>query len=263
LQLLSPYQTLNGKNYHIEDNAYWRALRFIENSYTLEKCENTTQAFAAGQGFGHFLARLSDFNSPDFQTIIPHFHDAEHRWKQFNDALKNATPNRFDMAEEDILFALNHAHLVDFYKKIIKKMPVRVTHNDTKIANLLFDKNTHKPLAVIDLDTLQYGTMLSEFGDMVRSYCNNTREDEENFRKISFRFDIFDALKEGFLSELKEVLTPIEIQNLDFGAKLTIFIQGIRFLTDFLNNDIYYKIKYSDHNLVRAKNQFALLQSFN
>lgn len=141
-------------------------------------------------------------------------------------------------------------------------MPLRVTHNDTKISNLLFDKNTHKPLAIIDLDTLQYGTMLSEFGDMVRSYCSNVSEDEEIFEKISFRFDIFDALKEGFLSELAEILTPIEIENLDFGAKLTIFIQGIRFLSDFLNNDIYYKTKYNNHNLVRAKNQFALLKSF-
>ncbi len=262
LALLCPYQTLKGENYHIEAGNYWRIFHFIDNSYTLEKCENTTQAFGAGQGFGQFLAALSSFQQQDFETILPDFHNAAHRWRQFLAAMKYAKANRFATAQQEIIFAVEHAYLIDFYKKIIEKIPVRVTHNDTKISNLLFDKNTHKPLAVIDLDTLQYGTILSEFGDMVRSYCNNVDEDEQDFDKISFKFDIFDALKKGFLSELESTLQAIEIENLDFGAKLTIFVQGLRFLTDFLNNDVYYKIKYSNHNLVRAKNQFALLKSF-
>lgn len=121
LQLLVPFTTLTGQNYHIEGDDYWRVLHFIPNSYTLEKCENTTQAFAAGQGFGHFLAKLSDFNSPDFQTIIPNFHNAEHRWKQFLAAMKSASPERFAKAQTEIVFAMEQAFLIEDYKKIIEK----------------------------------------------------------------------------------------------------------------------------------------------
>jgi Ser/Thr protein kinase RdoA (MazF antagonist) len=254
--------TCEGEDFVNETSDYWRAINYISNSYTLERCESAGQAFMAGQAFGHFFKALSDCPTDELQTIIPRFHDATWRQEQYHQALKNAKPKRFAEAQSAIAKVSQFQYLVEKYKNVIKEIPIRVTHNDTKISNILFDKNTHQPLAIIDLDTVQSGTVLSEFGDMIRSFCNASFEDEQLVDKIEFRNTIFDALKKGFLSETTEVLTQQEIALLDFGAKLTIFIQGLRFLTDFLNNDTYYKTKYTNHNLVRAKNQFILLEKF-
>ncbi len=262
LQKVELFLTADGYDYVEDDTGYWRAINYISNSYTLEKCESVGQAFAASQAFGHFFKALSDFPTHLIKTIIPRFHDATWRHEQYLEALKSVRPKRLIEAKSTIEIASQFQYLVEKYKDTIKEIPVRVTHNDTKISNILFDKNTHQPLAIIDLDTVQSGTILSEFGDMIRSFCNAANEDEQIADKITFRNTIFDALKKGFLAETSEILTSKEIASLDFGVKLTIYIQGLRFLTDFLSNDIYYKTKYTNHNLVRAKNQFILLEKF-
>ncbi len=263
LQIISPIKTALGENYVVENENYFRLFSYVSNSYAPEKCESVVQALASGKAFGHFFKTLSSLRVSELETIIPQFHDASLRWEQFSDAMKNTSKERFQAAQNEINFCLANTNLVEKYRQTISQIPLRATHNDTKITNILFDKKTHNPLCIIDLDTLQAGTILSEFGDMVRTFCNTAEEDEVQEEKINFQKDIYDALKEGFLAETSEILSKIEINLLPFAAELTIFVQALRFLTDFLNNDIYYKIKYPTHNLVRAKNQITLLKKIN
>jgi serine/threonine protein kinase len=263
LQILSPIPTVLDEVYVVENKNYFRLFPYISDSYAPVKCESVAQAFASGKAFGHFFKTLSLLPVSKLETIIPQFHDATLRWEQFSNALKNADKKRFQEAQKEIAFCVQNIDLIAKYKQVISQIPLRATHNDTKITNILFDKNTHNPLCIIDLDTLQPGTILSEFGDMVRTFCNTATEDEQQIENINFQEDIYNALKTGFISETSEILSKIEINLLPFAAKLTIFVQALRFLTDFLNNDIYYKIKFSTHNLRRARNQIALLKQVN
>jgi aminoglycoside phosphotransferase (APT) family kinase protein len=216
---------------------------------------------AAGSAFGHFMASLKKLPVERLRTILPNFHDATWRFAQFEEALQNALPARADFAKKWITTALSHQHFIHHYQQIIADLPIRTTHNDTKITNILFDKTTHEPLTIIDLDTVQAGTVLSEFGDMARTFCNSATEDEADITKIKFRADCFEALKTGFLAETRDILTDLEVENLAFGAKLTIYVQALRFLGDYLKGNVYYKVKYADHNLVRAINQLTLLEA--
>jgi thiamine kinase-like enzyme len=259
-QVVDLVQTTHGKSYYqSKKHGFWRVMNFIDNSYAPEQPRDIAQVQAAGQAFGHFMAALQHLKVEKLQTILPNFHNAAWRWAQFEDALKNAIPTRAEAAKNAIAVALSYQYLITHYQKIIPDLPLRTTHNDTKITNILFDTNTHEPLAVIDLDTVQAGTVLSEFGDIVRTFCNTATEDEADTTKIAFRKDYFDALKIGFLAQTAGILTDVEVENLLFGAKLTIYVQAIRFLSDYLKADIYYKVKYDTHNLVRAVNQLTLL----
>ncbi len=259
-QVVDLVKSTQGKSYYqSKKHGFWRVMHFIENSYAPEQPQNNAQVQAAGQAFGHFMEALQHLKVEKLQTILPNFHNAAWRWAQFEDALKNAIPTRAELAKNAITSALSYQYLITHYQKIIADLPLRTTHNDTKITNILFDTNTHEPLAVIDLDTVQAGTVLSEFGDMVRTFCNTAAEDEADVTKIAFRKDYFDALKIGFLAETADILTDIEVENLLFGAKLTIYVQALRFLGDYLQGNVYYKVKYDNHNLVRTINQFTLL----
>jgi Ser/Thr protein kinase RdoA (MazF antagonist) len=191
--------------------------------------------------------------------IIPRFHDADLRIEQFRAAL-GSTPSvlRLEKAKNDLIFIQNH---IPFFENKKIDIPLRVTHNDTKISNILFDKTTQKPSCIIDLDTLQPSTILSDFGDMVRAYTPNMGEDDPNFKDLTMRFDFFKSMTAGFLDGLKDALTPNEKTTLIFGAKRTIFVQALRFMSDYLNNDVYYKTHYDDHNLIRAQNQLSLYES--
>lgn len=238
----------------------WRVFPYFENTFTLEKCENKDLAYKAAKAFGHHFAMVSDMSLEGIETIIPKFHDANWRWQQFQASLKVATDERLALAENEIEFFKTNFRLVEQYNSLIKTLPQRITHNDTKISNLLFDSTTNHPFAIIDLDTLQIGTILSDFGDMVRSYCPNLSEESTDFEAIVFRKDIYDALKTGFLEETAEILNNVEKESLFFAGELTIYIQALRFLTDFLNNDVYYKVNNSHQNLNRSKNQIRLLE---
>lgn len=238
----------------------WRVFPYFENTFTLEKCDSLEFAYEAAKAFGHHFAKVSDLSLDEIETIIPKFHDAAWRWQQFQTAIESANVERKTMAKEEINFLISAYGLVEKYNELIQVLPPRITHNDTKISNLLFDKNTNKPFAIIDLDTLQIGTVLSDFGDMVRSYCPSHSEEETDIEVLSFRRDIYEALKKGFLEETSTILKPIEKESLFFAGELTIYIQALRFLTDFLNNDTYYKINYSNQNLIRSKNQIRLLE---
>ena len=244
-----------------EGGATWRMIPFIDNTFSILKVENENQAHEAAKAFGEYLRYLNDLPISKIHTIIPNFHNARFRVKQFKEAFKKNNlihVERFENARNELIFIEKY---IKYYSQVLKNIPQRITHNDTKISNILFDKTTKKAACIIDLDTLQPETVLSDFGDMVRTYTSPYGEEETDFSKIEMRFPYFEALLNGFLSEMGDVLTIEEKQNLLFGAKRTIFVQALRFLTDYLNNDTYYKTSYPEHNLMRTRNQIALLQS--
>lgn len=246
--------------YNANPDDEWRIFPFFDNTYSPLACKDSHQATLAAQIFGHHFALLSTLSPEKIHTIIPRFHDAQWRWEQFETARSNALVDRLAYAKKSIEFALQSKEIIEEYNNLVHQLPVRIAHNDTKISNLLFDNSTFSPIAIVDLDTLQPSTILAEFGDMVRSYCPSHDESEIDLDKLTFRLEIYNALKTAFLAETNAILSKTEIENIDFAGKVTIFVQGLRFLTDYLNGDTYYKIKYPLHNYDRALNQFALLQ---
>jgi thiamine kinase-like enzyme len=239
----------------------WRLCPFIPNTYSILTAASPQQAFDAAAAFGAYFAYLSDLDTSKIQTVIPNFHNPDFRIQEYRTAfLQKETPSLERLQKAASALALVEQHLGLFEHRRYG-LPKRIAHNDTKISNLLFDSGTHKPISVIDLDTVQVETVLSEFGDMLRSYTPSFDEDEPDAQKVTMRFEYFEAVASGFLSETTAILTPVEKSLLVYGGLRTVFVQALRFLTDYLNHDIYYKTHYADHNLVRAKNQFALFQS--
>jgi serine/threonine protein kinase len=237
----------------------WRLMPFIENTYSILKVENEQQAFVAAEAFGDYLNYLSDLDVDKIHTILPNFHNGDFRIQQHREALKNnASVKRLKKAEKDL--ALIQIHIPYFEHKQ-PHIPLRVTHNDTKISNILFDKTTNEAACIIDLDTLQTSTLLADFGDMVRSYTCSFDEDFEDAPKVEMRFSYFEALFFGFIKKLGGKILEEEKNTLVYGAERTVFVQALRFMTDYLNNDSYYQTKYEHHNLVRAQNQLALFKS--
>jgi thiamine kinase-like enzyme len=259
-RILKPLSTQTGSPcLKIESNAYWRVFPFFENTYTIDRVEEENQAFEAAKAFGEYLNYLKNLDLNSLKTTIPNFHNGMLRLKKFEKVLKSAPEDRINLSLFEIHFIIEHQGI---FKKINElNLPLRVTHNDTKINNVLFDKTNGKAAAIIDLDTLMPGIVLSDFGDMVRTFTNSADEDEADLTKVRMRKIILEALTEGFLSEMKD-LTTLEKDRLIDGAKWIILMQALRFLTDFLEGDIYYKTHYSNHNLVRAKNQIALFKDF-
>lgn len=259
-KILKPLSTQAGSPcLKIEHDAYWRVFPFFENTYTIDRVEEENQAFEAAKAFGEYLNYLKNLDLNSLKTTIPNFHNGMLRLKKFEKVLKSAPEDRINLSLFEIHFIIEHQGI---FKKIDElNLPLRVTHNDTKINNVLFDKTNEKAAAIIDLDTLMPGIVLSDFGDMVRTFTNSADEDEVDLTKVRMRKIILEALTEGFLSEMKD-LTTLEKDHLIDGAKWIILMQALRFLTDFLEGDIYYKTHYPNHNLVRAKNQIALFKDF-
>ncbi|TVZ55655.1 phosphotransferase family enzyme [Lutibacter sp. Hel_I_33_5] len=249
--------------YHIDEKGnYWNLMIFIDNSITFDQVPNEEIAYEGGKLFGDFLNLTNDFDVNKLIEVIPNFHKMSFRFSQFQEALKNASKKRILAASElieKIKVIKDKMHQIEKYlnKGDIK---LRVTHNDTKISNALFDSN-NKGLCVIDTDTVMPGIIHYDFGDAIRTICNSAAEDEKNLDLVTFNLNFYNAYKKGFLEEVKNTLSELDIKLLPLAVKTMTFIMGIRFLTDFLNNDTYYKTKYSDHNLVRAKNQFKLIDS--
>ncbi|MCD4772360.1 MAG: aminoglycoside phosphotransferase family protein [Bacteroidales bacterium] len=252
----------NGNN-HFKDKQgnYWRLMNFISGSTSLEVAEKPEMAFEAAKAFGYFQQKIIDLNPDDFFPIIKDFHNLEMRMKAFYNVLEKDTKNRNQFASEEIEFVKSHEHLSIKLKELLesRQIPIRVAHNDTKINNVLLDKKTLKGISVIDLDTIMPGTILFDFGDMVRTFTSPAEEDETDLSKVVLRLEIFEAMAKGYLSQLKEVLTKTEIDNLVFGGKIMTFMIGLRFLTDFLEGDIYFKTSRNNHNLDRCRTQFKLL----
>jgi thiamine kinase-like enzyme len=261
-----PYQvaklryTKNNKPFFFNNTGFWRAVEYIENTTNLLVCPSAEIAFRSAKAYGHFARSLSGLNQNEIQVVIPDFHDPQKRYEELESAIKVNDNNRVIEAGELIAQARKYKHIISEYKHAIKDLPIRLVHNDTKISNLLFNNNLSEVKAVIDLDTVMPGYLINDFGDMVRSFCNPAAEDEADLNKVIFNVDNYNSLSEGYLSVLNDFITPEEKAALNIGVKAIIYTQFIRFLSDYLNRDIYYAIDYENQNLARAKVQLHLLK---
>ena len=255
-------KTKDAKNYYTDGDKYYRSYIFVKDSVSYDKVETADIFKSSGEAFGKFQRMLADFDADTLFETIPNFHNTIWRYEnEFIPAVENDFCGRANTCIDEIEFVKARAdeagRLVDLINS--GELPLRVTHNDTKLNNVMFDSNTNKCVCVIDLDTVMPGLALYDFGDSIRYGANTADEDEADLSKVGINLDYFRAYAEGFLSEAGSALNACEIDNLAFASKLMTYECGMRFLTDYLNGDTYFKTKYPEHNLVRAKNQFKLV----
>jgi len=246
-----------------DNGKYYRLFPFVKGSQTINFVNSKKEAFEAARQFGRFTYLLRDFDLNSLNYTLTNFHDLPLRFDQFKLSARIASKDRMEEASSEIKQVYSHYDILETYKSILinKEIPVRAIHHDTKISNVLFD-DQENGLCVIDLDTVMPGYFWSDVGDMMRTYLSPANEEETDLSKITIREDVFRAVCKGYLSEMAEILTLNERKYFTFSGKLMIYMQAIRFLTDYLNNDIYYSSKYEGHNLNRAKNQFTLLNAY-
>lgn len=252
-----------GKNYYIHDGKYWRVSNFIDNSTSYDDSHSPYIMENTGKAFGRFAKQLSDFDITTLKETIPGFHDTESRIKKFyNDLETKAIPKRIEETRKEIDLIAQWKDKASELSQKAKNglLPLRVTHNDTKTNNILFDKDTKEFLAIIDLDTVMPGLIAYDIADAIRFSANTAAEDEPDTSKVSLDISLFEAFAKGYLSQAKEFLTKEEIDSLVKGTLTITFEQGLRFLNDYLVGDIYYQISRPLQNRDRARCQFALLQ---
>jgi len=243
-----------------KNNSYWRAFHYIEDSSVYNTAENPEMAYQAAKGFAEFDRYLSDLPAQSIVAALPDFHNFERRVQDFKAALKKDIVDRKKKIKKELDELLTYMPNYEYFIKL--KLPINVVHGDPKINNLLFFRNLYIVKSVIDYETLIPSSYLTDFGDMVRSMACSHSEEEQNIEKIVFSKAKYQAILSGFTEELSPLLCKKEKDNLVLAARVVILIQAIRFLTDFLKGDVYYKIDYPLHNLMRAKNQMALLSDF-
>ncbi|WP_326984464.1 aminoglycoside phosphotransferase family protein [Chryseobacterium sp. MYb264] len=261
LEMVNPIHSISNKYLVQNENSeIWRMLSFIENSKTFLKVPDLKTAYEAAKTFGYFLDIINSEPILSLQETLPDFINFEKRINDYKNALQNTSQDLAKTADQEIKYINQLLELPEKWIEMEKNhlLPKRIIHADPKISNILFDQNDN-PLAVIDLDTTMISTILYDFGDMIRSYTNKTDEDQGNSEN-NFDSEIYKAVKDGFLFHLKEKLTTLETENLNYAAQVVIYIQAVRFLTDYLNGNIYYSTQYPEHNLDRTKNQLMLLR---
>lgn len=256
------YTKDNTPYFRDEDGECWRAYIYIGKCYTCDRIDSAIKAYRSGKAFGKFQKMLSDYPAENLFETIPNFHNTPSRYDALKQAIKNNCSGRLAEAADEIDFALKReqdaSRLVDLAAE--GKIPMRVTHNDTKINNLLFDSITNEAFCVIDLDTIMPGLSLYDFGDSIRSGAVSSDENEKDLKKYGLDPELFKSYTEGFLSEAGKALNETEAANLAFSAKLMALECGVRFLTDYLDGDTYFRTEYPEHNLVRCKTQFKLVE---
>lgn len=250
----------SAKTYYFDGDSYWRMMVFIPRAHTLEAVNPESSRFA-GEAFGEFQAMLVDIDS-ELKESIPDFHNMEFRMKQLHDAVAADPVGRVKEVQPLLDELESRAEEMCKAERLYRegKLPKRICHCDTKVNNMMFDEDG-RILCVIDLDTVMPSFIFSDYGDFLRTGANTGAEDDKDLSRVEFNMDIFKAFTEGYLSSARSFLTPIEIENLPYAAALFPYMQAVRFLTDYINGDTYYKIQYPDHNLVRTRAQFKLLQS--
>lgn len=261
-EALTVIPSTDGKLYYQDVNGqYWAACLFIENTISYQCADSPHLAFSGGKGIGQFQSMLSDMKG-SLVDILPGFHNMEFRLQQWDDILKKDPVGRkVSVSQEISWIESRRKEMLSLWDKFKSgEIPQRITHNDTKINNILFDKNG-EVLCVIDLDTVLSSMCLNDYGDAIRSYTNAGKEDDEVLDNVYMKMDTFKAYTEGYLSEAISFLTQSEIDNLAFSAKYITFEQVLRFLMDYIDGDNYYKVKNETHNLIRARAQYKLLLS--
>jgi len=265
-RVLTVMPTRDGHPYfHDVENGgdYWRSFVFVERVQTFETVETPAQAYQAARAFGHFQRQLVDMPGGRLHETIPDFHNTRKRFEALVAAVKADRYNRAQTAAEEIKFAYQQEGIVDVLLKALAsgKIPERITHNDTKFNNVMLDTGTGEAMCVVDLDTVMPGCVLYDFGDMVRTTTSPTLEDELDLSNVRMRMPMFKELARGYMDSAREFLTPAERSHIAFSGRLITLTIGIRFLTDYLSGDTYFRVHRPGHNLDRARTQFKLVQS--
>ena len=262
-RVLSFRQTTNGKPYYYTSNHhFWRVYEYVDNAVAYDQVQRPEQFYEAGYSFGEFQAWLSDFPAETLYEIIPHFHDTPVRFQDLRDAVEKDAAGRCDEVKEEIEFLLSREDECRILMDALHdgRLPWRVTHNDTKINNILFDKDSEEAICVIDLDTVMPGTSLFDFGDAVRYGASTAVEDERDLSKVSLSTELYEQFTRGFLKGADGLLHENEEELLLPSVKVMTLELAARFLADYLNGDLYFKTRSKDHNLVRARTQIRLVQ---
>ena len=261
-KVLTFLPTKDGKPYYFDGDSYWRVCLFIPNSKSYEEV-TPELSYEAGKAFGDFQSMLSDLPEGSLGETIPNFHNMEFRLQQFHDAVKANAAGRLEEVKDLIEEVEKRAEAMCIQERLYRegKLQKRTNHCDTKVNNMMFDADTDKVLCVIDLDTVMPGFVLSDIGDFIRTGANTGAEDDENLDNVNVNMNIFKAYTRGYMETAKAFLSPLEISLLPYGGRLLTYMQTVRFLTDYINGDTYYKIHSPKHNLIRTKAQFKLLQS--
>lgn len=263
-----PYrETLNvipakdGKSYVRTEGGFWRSFMFVADTCCYDQAEKAEDLYEAGMAFGNFQRLLADFPARKLHETIRDFHNTKKRLADFQKALREDAVGRAGQVQEETAFVLERKKDACFFQEMLERgeLPVRVTHNDTKLNNVLLDARTRRGLCVIDLDTTMPGLAMYDFGDAVRSGASTAAEDEKDLSRVSLDLNFFEKYAEGFLKGCGGSLTQREISLLPMGAKVMTYECGMRFLTDYLKNDVYFKTRYPEHNLDRARTQFRLV----
>lgn len=259
VETLDVIPTKDGKPFLKGEECY-RVYAFIENTVTYQQVTDKRVFFNSGKAFGEFQNYLAEFDASLLTETIPHFHDTPKRFRDFLAALESDKCGRAKDCKREIDFLLSHK---DTYANVTEgladgSLPLRVTHNDTKLNNILMDEKTNEARAVIDLDTIMPGSMLYDFGDSIRFGASTAAEDEKDLGKVHFDIGLFEAYAKGYCGAVKDSITEKEKELLPYGAYLMTVECGMRFLTDYLSGDTYFAIKYPEHNLVRCRTQLVL-----
>ena len=261
-QVLQLIPAKDGKNFIVTDNGeYWRVYVFVGDSICYDNAPSLELFKEGGRAFGNFQNWLADFPVETLVETIPNFHNTVSRYRDFEKSLaETELKDRKEFAKPEIEYVLSQKPWASFLLDKVDsgEIPLRVTHNDTKINNVLFDRTTGKALCVVDLDTTMPGIASMDFGDGIRYAGNNAAEDEKDLDKVFLRMDLFEAYAEGFCGECKELLTEAELMLCPEASKIITLETGMRFLADYLDGDVYFQTAYPEHNLVRARTQFKL-----
>ena len=261
-ETLTVVPATDGKLYHKDGENYWAVCIFIPDTVTYDRADSTALAYQGGVGIGRFQALLSDFTSPLNETIKG-FHNIRWRFEQWDATIAADPVGRVSEVQQEIEWVESRREqMLSFWSKVeTGEIPTHVTHNDTKISNILFDRPTGNVLCAIDLDTVMSSTSLNDFGDAIRSYTNTGAEDDKCLDNVEMSIDMFRAYAEGYLSEQRESMCASEKEWLAFSGRYITFEQVLRFLMDYIDGDKYYKTAYEGHNLVRTHAQYKLLPS--
>lgn len=254
--------TKSGKWGHVDRRGiYWRMYDFVEDAECYMKVESAEMFEKVGFAFGQFQRQLADFDASVLHESIPNFHNTEWRYANLQKAIEENKSGRAHLIPDEIKFALDRKNITSFINENIANgsLQLRVTHNDTKLNNIMIDRESGEGICVIDLDTVMPGSVLADFGDSIRFGASSAAEDETDLDKVYCRLDMFEAYAKGFIQGLEGSLSESEIKALPMGALILTYETGIRFLSDYLDGDVYFRTEYPDHNLDRARNQFKLV----
>ncbi len=261
-EVLNVIKTKDGKDYYLDsDGEYWRMLVFVNDNLSYDRVESPEQFYICAVAFGNFQYMLRDYPAETLYETIPNFHNTPDRFRQLMEAVENDALGRLSEVGKEIEFAKAREEFAGTFERAFAegKLPLRVTHNDTKLNNILFDAKTGKALCVVDLDTIMPGYAMNDFGDSIRFGATTAAEDEADLTKVNFDINLFELYAKGFIEGAKGGLTDVEIDLLPESAIMMTFECGMRFLADYLNGDTYFKIHRPKQNLDRARNQFKLV----